>query len=127
MINDMIELASDLQKELLETIARQRPEDLEYAEDLNIVYEELEERESEAALRRRTSAEKRVRKVVLEMGERVTHGDLLTFQKFNQARALRSNSFRAVDRSAILSLLHYLKHKLCTAVLLFILIFSDVS
>ena len=97
----MIELASDLQKELLETIAKQRPEDLQYAEDLKIVYEELEERESEDALRRRTSAEERVRKVVLEMGERVTHGDLLTFQKFNQARALRSNSLRAVDRSAI--------------------------
>ena len=71
------------------------------SEDLKIVYEEVEEMESEVALGRRTSAEERVRQVVLDMGERVTHGDLLTFQKFNQARALRSNSLRAVDRSAI--------------------------
>ena len=97
----MFELACDLQKELLDTIKRQRPEDLQYSEDLKIVYEEVEEMESEVALGRRTSAEERVRQVVLDMGERVTHGDLLTFQKFNQARALRSNSLRAVDRSAI--------------------------
>ena len=97
----MIKLAYDLQKELLETIEKQRPEDLQYSEDLKIVYEEVEDIESEDAMRRRTCAEKRVRQVVLDMGERVTHGDLLTFQKFNQARALRSNSMRAVDRSAI--------------------------
>ena len=101
MLNEMIDLCADLQKELLETIKRQRPEDLQYAEDLKIVYEELKGKETEEALRRRTLAEGRVRQVVLDMGERVTHGDLLTFQKFGQARALRSNSTRAVDRSAM--------------------------
>ena len=85
-----------------------------YVTGVGVVYEEVEDTESDDAKRRRTAAEKRVMKVVLYMGERVTHGDLLTFQKFNQARALRSNSVRAVDRSAIALEIRYLKQKTFT-------------
>ena len=94
----MIAMACDLQREKLLTIKMQRPQDLQYAEDLEIVYEEINGEETEDAVRRRTCAEGRVRQVVYEMGERITHGDLLTFQKFGQARLLRASSVRAVDR-----------------------------
>ena len=94
----MIAMAYDLQKEKLDAIKRQRPEDAQYSEDLKIVYEEVETEESQAALERRTAAEERVRQVLYASGERITHGDLLTFQKLGQARALRAGGVRAVDR-----------------------------
>ena len=97
----MIAMAYDLQREKLATIKMQRPDDLQYAEDLETVYEEINGEETEDARRRRTCAEERVRQVVFEMGERITHGDLLTFQKFGQARLLRASSVRAVDRLAM--------------------------
>ena len=59
---------------------------------------QVEVEESEAALERRTAAEERVRQVLYASGERITHGDLLTFQKLGQARALRAGGVRAVDR-----------------------------
>ena len=94
----MIKMASDLQREFLTSLATSRPEDHQLQEDLVKIYEDVEEEETEDDLSLRVAAEERVMLVVQQHGERVGHGDLLTFQNFRQAVLWRVSCTRAVDR-----------------------------
>ena len=75
MINDMIKMAWDLQRESLEAIATSRPEDVQFAEDLKRIYDDVDEEETEEDEMSRVAAEERVMCVVQEHGERIGHGD----------------------------------------------------
>ena len=94
----MIKMASDLQRETLENLAASRPGDLQYAEDLKRIYQDVEKEESLEDLNLREAAEERVFEVLQAHGERIGHGDLLTFANFRQAVLWSAGCQRAVDR-----------------------------
>ena len=75
VINEMIKMAFDLQRETLDSLVSSRPGDLQFAEDLNKIYEDVDEEETEEERRLRVAAEDRVMLVVQEHGERIGHGD----------------------------------------------------
>lgn len=84
VINEMIKMAFDLQRETLDSLVSSRPGDLQFAEDLNKIYEEVEEQETEENESLRLAAESRVMRVVQEHGEKIGHGDLLTSAGLNK-------------------------------------------
>ena len=71
VINEMIKMAFDLQRETLDSLVSSRPGDLQFAEDLNKIYEDVDEEETEEERRLRVAAEDRVMLVVQEHGERI--------------------------------------------------------
>ena len=81
----MIEMFLDIQRDILDRILEQNPENHQYSADLHLIREELVGEETEEAKRSRLEAEGRVMDVVLQHGEEIGHGDLLTFQKVQQA------------------------------------------
>ena len=91
-------MASDLQQETLHNLAASRPGDLQFAEDLKIIYQDLEKEESVEDRSLREAAEERVFNVLQAHGERIGHGDLMTFSNFRQAVLWSIGCERAVDR-----------------------------
>ena len=104
VISQMIQLAETLQKEKLMRLKKQRANDLAFHDALEEVYKEVAPTETTEAKTKRLDAEHVVEMTVLEHGEPVGHGDLLTFQKFLAATLMRVGSVRAVDRLAYLGI-----------------------
>ena len=102
--NEMIEMLAELQMAKLELLRSQRPDDKQFASDLEEVTRVVPPDETSAAKASRVAAEERVKAVVLEAGERVYHGDLLTFQKFTDAVLMHASCVRAIDRFEFLGL-----------------------
>ena len=77
----MHDMLHELQLGKLDLLMAQRPEDHQFANDVALVKQEVPADETHLAREARMEAENRVKAVVMEAGERVFHGDLLTFQK----------------------------------------------
>ena len=90
-------MALDLQKEMLDSLAASRPHDLQFAADLNKIYEEVEEEETEENESQRLSAERRVMRVVQKHGERIGHGDLLTSTGLNKRTSFYQRCWQYFD------------------------------
>ena len=104
VIAEMIQMAEELQKELLELLKNQIPNNLQFSNDLDHIYRVVPAEESPEAKSARLLAEYRVKAILLDHGENIGHGDLLTFQKFRQAKLMRISSVRAVDRLEFLGI-----------------------
>ena len=104
VINEMVELAVDLQAEYLKELGQQRPNDAQLHEDLEHIMKTVPGNETSEAKADRVAAEQRVMCAALAHGERIGHGDLLTFQKVRQARLLRVSSVSAIGRLDYLGL-----------------------
>ena len=88
----------ELQLGKLDLLMAQRPEDHQFANDVALVKQEVPADENHQAREARVEAENRVKAVVMKAGERVFHGDLLTFQKLTAARLVGAPCVRAIDR-----------------------------
>ena len=86
----MIEMFLDIQREILDRILEQHPEDFQLSADLHLIRQTIVGEETRDAKGLRLEAEKRVLDVVLKHGEEIGHGDLLTFQKVRQAILMQS-------------------------------------
>ena len=74
----MVSLCDDLQREFLDMLQQQHPENKQFEQDLaHIRRKVVPSEENLAAKELRLRAEQRVRLFVLEKGERIGHGDLL--------------------------------------------------
>ena len=74
----MVALCDDLQREHLDQLLAQHPEDEQFASDLELVRRKVVPVEETAAdKQRRLEAEHRVKLFVRDKGERIGHGDLL--------------------------------------------------
>ena len=94
----MHDMLHELQLGKLDLLMAQRPEDHQFANDVALVKQEVPADETHEARETRVEAENRVKAVVMEAGERVFHGDLLTFQKLTAARLVGAPCVRALDR-----------------------------
>ena len=95
----MIAMAKELQLAKLKLLLHVYPENGQYAQDLEeIQVEVLAGFETPAQKQRRKEAEDRVKMVLIQHGEPVGHGDLMTFQKMNQAVMMCTNEVTAIDR-----------------------------
>ena len=94
----MVQLVVNLQDEFLSQLETQQPNNVQLHEDLLLIRQPVPGNETPEDKALRISAEQRVMCVVKEHGERISHGDLLTFQKFRQAMLLRVSSVSAVGR-----------------------------
>ena len=112
----MIMMALDLQKEMLDSLAASRPHDLQFAADLNKIYEEVEKEETEENESLRLAAERRVMRVVQEHGERIGHGDLLTSMGLNKKIPAESKRFLAKNWAKVRA-----KLKFCDVVVFFVI------
>lgn len=73
----MVSLCDDLQREFLDMLQRQHPENKEFEDDLEHIRRKVGSDETPADKELRLQAEHRVNLFVLEKGERIGHGDLL--------------------------------------------------
>ena len=73
VLNDMINMAKDLQREKLELLKVVLKDDAEFSKDLVVIYKELTNTETPEEKTIRIAAEQRVRQRVLEHGERIGH------------------------------------------------------
>ena len=76
----MVALCDDLQREYLDQLLAQHPEEKQFASDLELIRKRVVEvpaRETAADKQLRLQAEHRVLLFVREEGERIGHGDLL--------------------------------------------------
>ena len=76
----MVALCDDLQREYLDQLLAQHPEEKQFASDLELIRKRVVEvpaRETAADKQLRLQAEHRVLLFVREKGERIGHGDLL--------------------------------------------------
>ena len=80
----MVELCVDLQTEMLDMLEEQHPDNEEYSSDLKHIRQAVPAGETPEAKASREQAEHRVKLFVLQHGERIGHGDLLTFQKVSR-------------------------------------------
>ena len=94
----MVQLAVNLQDEFLNQLEKQQPNNVQLHEDLLLIRRPVPGNETPEDKALRILAEQRVMCAVKEHGEKISHGDLLTFQKFRQARLLRASSVSAVAR-----------------------------
>ena len=94
----MHDMLHELLLSKLDLLQRQRSNDLQFAADLVEVKKDVPEDETPEAREVRVLAENRVKEVVMAAGERVFHGDLLTFQKLTAARLVGAPCVRALDR-----------------------------
>lgn len=94
----MVSLCEDLQNEFLDLLQSHSPDNEEFKQDLLHIRREVPANEAPRDKAERLKAEQRVKLVVLQHGERIGHGDLLTYQKVNTAKLMRSQSVRAIDR-----------------------------
>ena len=115
VISEAIQMNDELQWELLQLIKKQRPNDLEFALDLDHIYRPINKEESPEDQLEREAAEHRVKLVTQNHGENIGHGDLLTFQKFLQAGLMRVSCVRAVDRFEFLGIFRMQLFHLCMA------------
>ena len=72
-----------MQAKFLDDIAKKRPDDLKFREDLEIIRREVPRDETADAKCEREAAERRVLLVTLEYGEFIGHGDLLHCLQYN--------------------------------------------
>ena len=100
----MIEMLYELQLAKLHQLRSHLPGNVQFTSDLEIVKSNVPLDESPAAKEKRVAAEERVKAVVMEQGERVHHGDLLTFQKFTEAVLMHASCIRAIDRFEFLGI-----------------------
>ena len=91
-------MAMELQLSILNRLLLIYPENRQYAQDLKDILVELTAEETPEEKQKREEAEQRVMLVLLHHGEHVGHGDLMTFQKVNQAVMMRVREVRAIDR-----------------------------
>ena len=77
----MVDLCVDLQDQMLDMLEEQNPENEEFSLDLKHIRTAVPPNEEQQAKVDREQAEHRVKLFVLQHGERIGHGDLLTFQK----------------------------------------------
>ena len=77
----MVDLCVDLQDQMLDMLEEQNPENEEFSIDLKHIRTAVPPNEEQQAKVDREQAEHRVKLFVLQHGERIGHGDLLTFQK----------------------------------------------
>ena len=94
----MIEMFLDIQREILDRILEQNPGNHQYSADLHLISRTIDGEETRQAKQLRIAAEGRVLDVVLQHGEEIGHGDLLTFQKVRQAILMQSTATTAIDR-----------------------------
>ena len=94
----MIAMALELQLDKLNLLQQVFPENKQYVQDLKVIQIEVTSEEAEVERQSREEAEQRVMLVVLEHGEMIGHGDLMTFQKINEAIMRRAGEVRAIDR-----------------------------
>ena len=80
-INEMVNLVAELQDEHLDKLEAQHPDNLDFSQDLALIRMLVPPGETPEAKTARLEAEHRVKLFVLQKGERIGHGDLLTFQK----------------------------------------------
>ena len=80
----MIAMALELQLDKLNLLQQVFPENEQYVQDLKVIQIEVTSEEAEVERQSREEAEQRVMLVVLEHGEMIGHGDLMTFQKINE-------------------------------------------
>ena len=80
-INEMVNLVVELQDVELNKLEAQHPDNLEFSLDLAHIRRVVLPGETPEAKVARLEAEQRVKMFVLQKGERIGHGDLLTFQK----------------------------------------------
>ena len=69
-------MRSELQKEFLESLRKKRPNDLQFARDLEEIMKEVKADETANEKATRVEAERRVKLAVMEFGEPIGHGDL---------------------------------------------------
>ena len=133
----MVDLCVDLQDQMLDMLEEQHPDDDQFSLDLKHIRKAVPPNEGPQAKVDREQAEHRVKLFVLQHGERIGHGDLLTFQKVrrpficnfiiitliaisfkvNTARLMRAVSVRAIDRLEYLGLFRLqLFHLVCHSV-----------
>ena len=76
----MVVLCDDLQRDFLDQLLAQHPEDVEFARDLEHIRRKVGGPAEETAAQKelRLQAEQRVKLVVQDRGEKITHGDLLS-------------------------------------------------
>ena len=122
VISETIQMAVELQREFLDLIKKQQPNNLQFAKDLEHIYRAVVEEEEQEDKSNREQAEFRVQLVCKLHGENIMHGDLLTFQKFRQAELMRVSSVRAVDRLEYIGifrmqLFHLVMSKTCQVLL----------
>ena len=94
----MILLAKELQLAKLNLLLQIYSENSQYAKDLQHIQVELTSDETPEEKLEREAAEHRVKLVLLQHGEQVGHGDLMTFQKIRQAFQMMAGEDRAIDR-----------------------------
>ena len=85
----------DIQREILDRILEQNPGNHQYSADLHLISRTIDGEETRQAKQLRIAAEGRVLDVVLQHGEEIGHGDLLTFQKVRQAILMQSTATTA--------------------------------
>ena len=88
----MIKIARSEQEDFLLWVAEQASDKEGFLSDLKIIKSHVFDRKV------LEEAEKRVHSAVLEAGEYVGHGDLLTFQQFYVAKRLCQGSVTAIER-----------------------------
>ena len=116
---DMIAMAMELQLEKLKLLRQVYPESAQYAQDLDRIQVEITGEETPQERVEREAAEHRVKLVVLQHGELIGHGDLMTFQKVRQAVMAQADEVRALDRLDFigifrLQIFHLVMSKVCT-------------
>ena len=101
----MVSLMDDLQRDFLDMLQAHHPDNKQFGEDLEHIRKKVvPSEETPSARELRLQAEQRVKLFVLEKGERIGHGDLLTFHKVNTAKLKRALSVTAIDRLEYLGL-----------------------
>ena len=116
---DMIAMAMELQLEKLKLLRQVYPESAQYAQDLDRIQVEITGEETPQERVEREAAEHRVKLVVLQHGELIGHGDLMTFQKVRHAVMAQADEVRALDRLDFigifrLQIFHLVMSKVCT-------------
>ena len=116
---DMIAMAMELQLEKLKLLRQVYPGNAQYAQDLDRIQVEITGEETPQERVEREAAEHRVKLVVLQHGELIGHGDLMTFQKVRQAVMAQADEVRALDRLDFigifrLQIFHLVMSKVCT-------------
>ena len=71
VVADAIEMNLELQDQLLDGIARRRPNDLQFLKDLEVIRRKVPKEEGYRAKREREAAERRVLLATLEYGEMI--------------------------------------------------------
>ena len=119
---DMIAMAMELQMERLRLLLQIYPDNVQLSEDFDRIQLEITGEEAPDEKVEREAAEQRVKHVLLQHGELISHGDLLTFQRVRQAIMMQADEVRALDRLDFIGLFrlqifHLTMSKVCTDII----------